>query len=297
VLLTVEGTNLPRPERPIVAMAVTDPGYFQTIGIPLQAGRIFDEADRHRRLVAIVAEALAERVWPGQNPVGQRFRVGPDNAPLVEVVGVVGNVRGVSLTESPTLHVYFPYWQSDDSLYSDQVSLVFKTAANMPAAFSAIRRAIREIDPELPVPAFRTMADTIDESVALRRFQMNLVLLVAAVAVLLACLGIHGVVLHGVAQRTNEIGIRLALGAQTGDVQRLVFTQGGWPVAAGLAAGLIAWVPLNRFLRSLLFGISPTDWLTMWVVAALLGSVAAAAMYVPARRAARVDPLLALRGD
>jgi putative ABC transport system permease protein len=150
VLLSVDGTNLPRLERPIVAMAVTDPGYFQTIGIPLQAGRIFDEADRNRRLVAVVAESVAERVWPGQNPVGQRFRLGPDQAPLVEVVGVVGNVRGVSLIERPTLHVYLPYWQSETSLYSDQVSLVIRTATNMPEAFSAIRTAIRQIAPKPP---------------------------------------------------------------------------------------------------------------------------------------------------
>ena len=278
-------------------MAVTDPGYFQTIGIPLQAGRIFDEADRDRQLVAVVAESVAERVWPGQNPVGQRFRLGPDTAPLVEVVGVVGNVRGVSLIERPTLHVYLPYWQSEASLYSDQVSLVLRTATTMPEAFSAIRLAVREIDPELPVPAFRTMEETVDESVALRRFQMNLVLLVAAAAMLLASLGIYGVVSHGVAKRTNEIGIRMALGAQAGDVQRLVFGQSGWPVAAGVAAGLIASMPFSRLLRSLLFGIGPTDGLTMWAAAALLGTAAAAAMYLPARRATRVDPLLALRGD
>jgi putative ABC transport system permease protein len=278
-------------------MAVTDPGYFQTIGIPLQAGRIFDEADRNRRLVAVVAESVAERVWPGQNPVGQRFRLGPDQAPLVEVVGVVGNVRGVSLIERPTLHVYLPYWQSEASLYSDQVSLVLRTATTMPEAFSAIRTAIRQIDPELPVPAFRTMEETVDESVALRRFQMNLVLLVAAATMLLACLGIYGVVSHGVAQRTNEIGVRMALGAQAGDVQRLLFGQSGLPVAAGVAAGLIASVPLSRLLRSMLFGIGPTDWLTMWTAAALLGTAAAAAIYLPARRATRVDPLLALRCD
>jgi putative ABC transport system permease protein len=275
---------------------VTDPGYFRTIGIPIQAGRIFDDTDRNRRAVAVVAAVVAERVWPGQNAVGQRFRLGPDDAPLIfEVVGVVGSVRGVTLTEGPTLDVYVPYWQSDLSLYSDQVSVVLRTAADVPEAFPAIQAAIRKIDPEMPVPAFRTMDDIAEDSVAQRRFEMNLVLLMAAAAMLLASLGIYGVVSHGVAQRTNEIGIRMALGARAGDVQRLVFEQSILPVAAGLCAGLIASVPLSGLLQSLLFGLSPTDWLTMTAAAALLGIVAAVAIYFPARRATRIDPLLALR--
>jgi putative ABC transport system permease protein len=169
----------------------------------------------------------------------------------------------VSLTEGPTLDVYVPYWQSDMSLYSDQVAVVMRTAKDVPEAFSSIRAAIREIDPELPMPAFRTMDDIADASVAQRRFQMELVLLVAIAILLLASLGVYGVMSHTVAQRTNEIGIRMAVGARAGDVQRLVFGQSLVPVAAGLGAGVITFVPLSGLVRGLLFGISPTDWLTM----------------------------------
>jgi predicted permease len=294
-VLSVEGTTLPQLERPQVAILGTDPGYFRTIGIPIQAGRIFDDTDRNRRLVAVVAASVAERAWPGRNAVGQRFGFSRNDGPLIEVVGVVGNVRGLSLTDTPTLDVYLPYWQSDMSLYSDQVSVVFRTVEEAPNAFATIRAAIRDIDPELPLPVFRTMDEVAAASVAPRRFEMNMVLLTAAAAVLLASLGIYGVVTYVVAQRTHEIGIRMALGAQVGDVRRLVFGQSFPPVAAGLGAGLIASVMLGGFLRSLLFGVSPADPLIITAIVGLIIGVAAMAIYVPTRRATQIDPLLALR--
>ena len=294
-VLSVEGTTVPQLERPQVAILGTDPGYFRTIGIPVQAGRIFDDTDRNRRQVAVVAASLAERAWPGQNPVGQRFRFNRTDGPFIEVVGVVGNVRGVSLTDDPTLDVYLPYWQSDMSLYSDRVSVVFRTVEDAPNAFSAIRAAIHDIDPELPLPAFRTMDDIAEASVAPRRFEMNVVLLMAAVAMLLASLGIYGVVSQTVAQRTNEIGIRMALGARAGDVRRLVFRQSFLPVGVGLGAGLVASALLSGLLRSLLFGVSRTDPWMMTAAVALIITVAAMAIAVPARRATQIDPMLALR--
>jgi predicted permease len=296
-VLSAEGANLPRLERPVVAILATDPGYFRTIGIPLRAGRIFDESDRDGAEVAVVAISVANRAWPGQNPVGKRFRFGRDDAPLIEVVGVVGSVRAVSLTDGPTLDVYLPYWQSDMSLYSNQLSVVVKRSEGAPDALQSIRAAIRETDPELPVPAFRTLDDIADASVAQRRFAVKLVMLLAVLAVLLTSSGIYGVLSLAVAQRTREIGIRMALGARAGDVRRLVFGHSFVPVTVGLIGGLLASVALGGVLRSMLFGITPTDPLTMTGAAAVLGSVAAVAIYFPARRATRVDPLLALKHE
>jgi putative ABC transport system permease protein len=210
---------------------------------------------------------------------------------FIEVVGIVGDVRSVSLNKSPSLTVYLPYWQR----FYAQPSLVVKTAMDPRGASSAVRAAIRQIDPEMPVPAFRTMEDIVTESVAQRRFQMSLVLLFAVAATLLASLGIYGVVSYSVAQRTNEMGIRMALGARPGTITRMVLWQGLLPVATGLACGAVASVALGRVLGSLLFGVSAWDPITIGVVVVLLSALALAATYVPAHRATCVDPVTALR--
>jgi putative ABC transport system permease protein len=260
------------------------------MGIPLRSGRIFEEADRKRQ-VALVSALTAERLWPGQNAIGKRFQVGGENSVLIEVAGIVGDVRGVSLNKNPSLTVYVPYWQR----FYNEASLAVKTTMNPASAASAIRAAIREIDPEMPVPAFRTMEDIVTESMAQQRFQMSLVLLFAVAATLLASLGIYGVVSYSVAQRTNEMGIRIALGARPGSITRMVLRQGLLPVAAGLAAGMVASVALGRILGSLLFGVSASDPITICAAVALLSAVALAATYVPAYRATHVDPVTALR--
>jgi len=262
------------------------------MGIPLRAGRIFSEADRERKL-ALVSALTAARLWPGEDPIGKRFRQGGDESPLLEVVGVVGDVRGVSLNKAPSLTVYMPYWQT----FFGGASLAVRTAMDPRAASSAIRTAIRQIDPELPIPAFRTMEDIVAESVAQRRFQMNLVLLFAAAAMLLASLGIYGVVSHSVAQRTNEMGVRMALGARPAAIRRMVLRQSLLPVAFGLAAGVSASMALGRLLGSLLFGVSARDPITVLGVVALLSAVAAAATLIPAHRATHVDPVTALRWE
>jgi len=289
-LIAAEGTNLTLMERPLADIREVNPDYFRTMGIPLRAGRIFEESDRERN-VALVSAVTAVRLWPGQNPIGKRFRSGAEDSPLIEVVGIAGDVRGVSLNKSPSLTVYIPYWNR----FRSQVSLVVKTAMDPLAAAPAIRAAIRQIDPELPVPEFRTMDNIVSESVAQRRFQMNLVLLFAAAAMLLASLGIYGVVSYSVAQRTNEMGIRMALGAQPGNIRRMVLGQSLLPVFAGLLAGVMASVALGRIMSSLLFGVRAWDPATISGVAAMLLGVAAAATYLPVRRATHVDPALALR--
>jgi putative ABC transport system permease protein len=289
-LLGTEGANVPLMERPLADIRQVNPGFFRTMGIPLRAGRIFEEADRSRK-VGLLSTVTAARLWPGENPIGKRFRMGGDDSPLMEVAGVVGDVRAVSLNKTPSLTVYVPYWQR----FQNQASLAVRTSIDPLAASSAIRAAIRQVDRELPVPAFRTMEDIVAESVAQRRFQMSLVLLFAGAAVLLASLGIYGVVSYSVAQRTNEMGIRMALGAQPGNIRRMVLGQSLLPVCAGLLAGVMASVALGRVLGSLLFGVSAWDPATISGVLTLLIAVAATATLPPVRRATRVDPMSALR--
>ncbi|MGI8961090.1 MAG: ABC transporter permease [Bryobacteraceae bacterium] len=289
-ILGLEGTKLPLMERPIADIRQVNSDYFRTMGIRLRAGRVFGEGDRKSK-VALVSAITAARLWPRQNPLGKRFRMGgDDNSPLIEVVGVISDVRSVSLNRGPSLTVYVPYWQR----FYIEASLVAKTAIDPAAASSEIRRAIRQVDSEVPVPAFRTMGDVVSESVAQRRFQMNLILIFAFSAMLLVSLGIYGVVSYSVAQRTSEMGIRMALGAQSGNIRGMVLRQGLLPVTIGLGAGLVASFALSRALTSLLFGISTTDPTTILAVTALLVAVGAAATYVPAHRATRVDPITAL---
>ena len=262
------------------------------MGIPLRSGRPFAEADRAYR-VALVSALAAERLWPGQDPVGKRMQMGGDDSPLMQVVGVVGDVRGISLDKPPTMTVYVPYWQR----FQAQALLAVRTPRDPAAIASELRTALRRVDPELPVPAFRTMQEIVAVSVAERRFQMDLVLLFGLVAALLASLGIYGVISYSVAQRTGELGIRMALGALPSGIRWLVLRQCLGPVAGGLACGLIASGIAGRLLNSLLFGVSAVDPLTMGAVVVTLSGVAAAAGYVPARRATRVDPVTALRED
>jgi predicted permease len=289
-LIAPEGSKLPMMERPLADIRQVSPDYFRTLGIPLRTGRFFGEGDRSHN-VALISPLTAERLWPGQNPLGKRFQVGGDQSPLNEVVGIAGDVRGVSLNKNPSATVYLPYWQRN----FNQASLAVKTAMQPLAASSAIRAAIRAVDPELPVPAFRTMDEIVTESVAQRRFQMTLVLLFGLTALLLASLGIYGVVSYSVAQRTNEMGIRMALGAPRAGIRSLVLRQSLPPVVLGLGAGVIASLALGRMLSSLLFGIGAVDPLTIFAVIALLSAVAIVAAYIPARRATQVDPITALR--
>ncbi len=291
-LISLEGTNLPLMQRPLADIRQVNPEYFRAMGIPLRSGRIFDEHDRGRP-VALVSALTAARVWPGADPVGKRFLSGRGTLGLIEITGVVGDIHGASLDKAPSNTIYVPYWQESNS----HISLVARTATPPAAAASAIRAAIHRLDPEMPVPAMRTMDQMVAESVAPRRFQMMLVLLFAAAALLLAGLGVYGVVSYSVGRRTNEMGIRMALGAEPGRILRMVLRQGMAPVAAGLSAGVAASPALGRVFGSLLFGVSASDPATLAAVMALLASVAAAAICIPARRAVRIDPARALREE
>ena len=253
--LMVEGTSVPQQERPSAGLQFVSPDYFRTMGIPLQSGRLFDESDRERRRVAMISALTAQRLWPGQNPLGRRFRRGPATAPPFEVIGVVGNIRRLSLQEEPSLHVYEPYWQ----ILPNRLSFVIRTTTDSRTAFAGLRDSIRDIDPELPVPGFRTMDTVLSESVAVRRFQMNLVVTLGVMAMLLAAFGIYAMVSYAVAQRTNELGIRIALGAFPKTVRRMVIRQSLTPVCLGLLAGLISSLLLGQVLRAFLFELAPND--------------------------------------
>jgi predicted lysophospholipase L1 biosynthesis ABC-type transport system permease subunit len=255
----------------------------------LRRGRAFDDTDRNRR-VALVSTLAAERIWPGQDVIGKRFRQGDINAPLNEIVGVVGDVRAVSLNKSPAVTIYVPYWEG----LGNDLSLVVKTAGDPAVVSSEIRGLIRESDPEIPVPVFHTMQGIVMSSVAPRRFQTMLVLIFAGAAALLAGLGIYGIVSYSTSQRTSEIGIRMALGAQRPTIARLVFGQALFPVGAGLAGGAVLSLGLRRVLSSLLFGINPADPATILGVICFLGLVAVAAIYFPLRRAIKISPINAL---
>jgi predicted permease len=290
-LLTLEGTQVPFMDRPLADIRGVNPEYFRTLGISLRQGRVFAAADR-QRLVAVVSALAAERLWPGQNPLGKRFKVGDPDGPFIQVTGVVGDIRSVGLDKAPALTVYLPYWQRRTW---GGPSLAVRTAADTPSISSTIRAAVRRLDSELPVPQFQTMQEIVSESVAQRRFQMNLILLFAIAALVLASLGIYGVVSYSVAVRTNEMGIRMAVGARGADILKMILRQALAPVAVGLSGGLIVSFATGRLLSGLLYGVAAGDAITIGGVVSILAAVSAVACIIPALRAIRIDPLAALR--
>jgi putative ABC transport system permease protein len=290
-LITAEGTNPPLTDRPLADVREVNPEYFATLGIPLQSGRIFSEADQAP--VAVISALTAQRLWPGQDAIGRRIRVGDPESPLVLVTGVVGDVHGVALVRRPNPTVYRPYWQRSRS----QATLVFRTRISPQAVNESIASTIHRIDAELPVPAVRTMDEIVSSSVATERFQAMLVVLFGVTAALLAGLGVYGVVAHSVAQRTSELGVRIALGARPRGVQLLVLRQALLPVASGLLVGAGAAAAGGRILSSLLFDVPPSDVLALGGATLFLSLVAAVAGYVPARRATCIDPASALRAE
>jgi hypothetical protein len=258
------------------------------MNIAIRRGRAFDETDR-RRSVAVLSEKAARLLWPGEpNPVGRRF-MGEDDKPKV-LVGIVAEVRA-DLHNAPPPMAYYPWWQR----VPGGVYLVVRTAGDPHAAASALRAALRSEDPQLSIQAMLTMEEVVDSSVAQRRFQLILMAAFAASALLVASLGIYGVVSYSVARRRNEIGIRMALGAQHSRLLGLVVRQGMAPVVVGLAAGVIVAVFLARAIRGLLFEVQPTDPLTIAGVAVVLLVVGVLACLAPAGRAARMDAIAALR--
>jgi putative ABC transport system permease protein len=285
----------PREEMPLTEYSLVSTGYFKALGLRLLKGREFDERDvRDAPFACIIDENFAEQYWPGQDPIGKRLKYGgadPGN-PWSTVVGVVANVRYQGLDqESPRVQLFLPYGQATFL----GASLVIRTAGDPKSLASAVRNEVLAIDADLPVFEIRTMNEVLKESVATRRLYMTLLGIFAGVAMVLAAIGLYGVMAYSVTQRTHEIGIRMALGARQRDVLRLVVGQGLVLALEGVVIGLIAAFALTRLMSSLLFAVSATDLSTFLVIALILTGVALGACFVPARRATKVDPMVALR--
>jgi predicted permease len=281
-------------QQPAADRRVISPDYFRAMSIAVQKGRPFSERDvKDAPAVAIINETFARRYFADTDPLGQRivFTDAPD-APAREVVGVVADVRHAGLDEPAGLEYYVPY----DQAPAIRVTLVARTSSNDPASIMpALRGLIREMDKDLPLWNVRTMNSLLSESVARRRFNMTLLGIFALVALALASLGIYGVMSYSVTQRTHEIGIRMALGAQPRDILRMIVRQGMLLAIVGVALGLVASYWLMQTMTQILYGVSATDPLTFAAISLLLMLVAFTANYIPARRATKVDPMIALR--
>ncbi|HUK53872.1 MAG TPA: ABC transporter permease [Candidatus Binatia bacterium] len=295
---SVTGIGLPGRQRvpdenPAANYRPVSSGYFRAMGIPLLQGRVFTEADRGRKVV-VISKSIADRFWAGRDPIGQICVTQWAGDVESKVIGVVGDIRTVRLEDTPLLMVYVPHWFNEISVPAS-ASIIIRTSMDPAASAASIHGLIHRVDPEVPIVALRPMTQIVSESVAPRRFQMLLVLTFALSSLFLASLGIFGVIAYSVEQRRHELGIRLALGAQLQDLRRMVLRQGMSPVLVGVAAGIVGATLAGRLIRSLLFGVSSYDPLTIAGVALLVVAVSCAACYLPARRAAGVDPLIAFR--
>jgi predicted permease len=295
--ISTKGDIRPRAERPMAQYRFVSEHYFETMGVALLQGRFPTSRDRTRK-VALVSESAARKVWPGESPIGKLIRNDP-RPEWAEIIGVVGDVRTESLDKQPPLMVYVPYW--DGAYWQGYVwgnaTYVVRTAQDPSAMANALRATIHKLDPELPVANVLTMREILSESVSSRRFQTLLTALFASAALLLACLGIYGVISYSVGRRTNEIGIRIAVGAEPLRVSLTVFRQGIRPVIGGLLVGVAGALGSGRLIRSFLFGTEAHDPAAMLGVIVILVAVAALACWGPARRASRIDPAVALRNE
>jgi putative ABC transport system permease protein len=270
------------------------PGYFETLGVPLVRGRLLDARDAAGAPpAAVISESLARREFPDRDPIGQRLHVGPTNRPWFTVVGVVGDVRQASLAASQTDAVYTTpeQWYFPD----DTMSLVVRARGDASALAPALRQAVWSVDKDQPIARVATMESLLAATAAERRFALILFEAFGLAALMLAAIGIYGVLAGSVAERTHEIGIRLALGAQTGDVSRFIVGQGLRLALLGVGLGLAGAFAVTRLMAGLLFGVGATDPATFILVATLATAVALLASYIPARRATKVDPMVALR--
>jgi len=264
------------------------------MGIPLRRGRFFnDQDDMTKPIVVIVDEYMADQLWPGQDPIGKRIHIVefPSKDPWQTVVGVVGRVKQDSLDSNPRIAFYVAHTQFPTRV----MTVAFRSRTNSAAMLSAMKTELRNLDPDLPMYHVRTMEQQVKESLAQRRFSMTLLGVFAGVALALATIGIYGVMAYLVNQGTRELGIRIALGASQRNILSLVVRQGMMLAVSGVTIGLAAAFLMTRLMRSLLFGVEATDPLTFAGISLLLGGITLFACYVPAQRAARIDPLISLR--
>jgi predicted permease len=283
-------------EQPFAEVRVVSPGYFHTLGIPILRGRDVSAADRAKtEQVAVVNEQVVKQYFPGEDPIGKMIlfgQPGPNNPPAA-IVGIVGNVRQSGLGQEPRPEVYFPVGQAGGSVAN--MTLVVRTVQDPLGMTKPVVAGIRAVDAAQPVFGINSMDEVLRRSVASQKLYLGLLGAFAAIALSLAIAGIYGVMSYGVSQRTREFGIRLALGSDTGRVQRLVVWQGTRLALVGLAIGIPCAFLLTKLLQSVLYGVAPDDPLTFVAVALLLAVVSIVASYLPARRVTRVDPIVAMR--
>jgi putative ABC transport system permease protein len=291
----------PKQPGPWGDIRIVSPGYFQTLGIPLRRGRLLEDQDRSGSLeVAVIDDEFVRRYWPHDDPIGKRFTFGaPAGATdttlreWIQVVGVVGHTKQEGLDAENRLQLYLPYRQAGRAM----LTFAVRTAGAPEQYVNQVRRAVQSIDPEQPLSNIRTMDELISRSVGQRRLSMMLLSLFSGIALVLASVGIYGLMSYSVAQRSRELGVRIALGAERLDVLRLVLRQGMSLALTGIVIGVGAAFGLSRLIESQLYGIHATDPTTFIAVAVLLGVTALTANLIPAWRATRVDPAVVLREE
>jgi putative ABC transport system permease protein len=292
-----EGRPVERGKEDEAQIRGVDSGYFPALKIPLIEGRFFDDLDKWESApVVIVNQAFAKRYFPGEDAVGKRMRVTFNpNTPYMEIVGVVGDTADIDLASAPPPILYMANDQGPNTF----AIFLVRTAGDPSAFVGAVRAALQQLDPQLAVIIAQPLEQVANDSPAvfLRRYPSYLIGIFAILALILAITGLHGLISYSVVQRTREIGIRMALGAQPGDVVSMILRQGIAAVVAGIVIGIIAALALTRLMASLLYGVTPTDALTFGSVALILIAVAISACVMPAMRATRVDPIEALRHE
>jgi putative ABC transport system permease protein len=291
--LTIEGRTFGSGEAPGVSYRRILPNYFRAMGIPLLQGREFDDRDTGGKPdVVIVNQKMAQRYWPDGDAIGKRIKIGPpENEPWVTIVGVVGNVNHTGLDAEPDFASYEPHAKRPWS----EMTMLVRTVGDPLSLAGSVQQELKNAEKDILIEDVVTMNRRLDLSVAPQRLNVVLLGTFAFIALLLATAGIYGVMAHTVAQRTPEIGLRMALGAQLSDVMKMVLRSGMWLALLGIAIGLVGAFFLTRLMSKLLFGVTPTDAVTFASVAGILFVVALLACYVPARRATKVDPTVALR--
>jgi putative ABC transport system permease protein len=294
-LFTIQGRPADSDRTPTADIAVVDTQYFGTMGVPLISGRNFTVSDTGTtQTVAVIDQTLAHRYWTDENPVGQQIKFGfGAGVKGVAIVGVVGDIKSDGFEAPNVPHIYVPLGQ-----FAPVNAVIFlRSRADVQNLGEAVRHEVEKIDPNVPVHSISSMDQIISRSMADRRFALELLGVFAAVALLLAAIGIYGVMSYSFSQRTHEVGIRIALGAQQLDILRMALGEGLRIVLIGLASGLAGATIMTKFFRSMLFGVAPADPITFVSVSAILAGVALFACYIPAQRATRVDPLVALREE
>jgi putative ABC transport system permease protein len=290
--LTFEGQSARPGASTMVERSRVTPEYFQLIGIPLLRGRLFNEFDVDTApQVAVVNEAFAHNYWPNEDAIGKRFKSTRPDSPWITVEGVIANARTQSLTQTEMPQLYLNVYQNP----AKHLSIFLRGNLDPAAIPDQVREQVQSLDPTLPVFGAQTLSETVSASLSQRRFSMEMVGLFALTSLLLAALGIYGVISYLVSERTHEIGIRLALGAERRDILQMILRQGLGLAFAGAAIGLICALIVSRLIAGMLYGVRPTDALTFGAVVFLFLGVALFACYIPARRAMKVDPMVALR--